>query len=100
MTERTKSDDDDYEEVFSSWFLIETTVAKPVVAVTPHVRDSTDTKDDVRFRVQQKRIERCMSLRDVASAIGCDERVLTSFERGQLLLRPEVIEKLRKLLKF
>lgn len=100
MTARSKSDDE-YEEVFSSWSLIETTAVKPVVAAAnPHVRDNAETKDDVRFRVQQKRIERCMSLRDVATAIGCDERVLTSFERGQLLLRPEVIEKLRKLLKF
>ena len=100
MTEGSKSDGE-YEEVFSSWSLIETTGVKPVVAdVAPQVRDSPETKDDVRFRVQQKRIERCMSLKDVAVAIGCDERVLTSFERGQLLLRPEVIDKLRKLLKF
>jgi ribosome-binding protein aMBF1 (putative translation factor) len=100
MTERSNKSDDEYEEVFSSWSLIETTGVKPVVADDVAPRDNPETKDDVRFRVQQKRIERCMSLKDVAVAIGCDERVLTSFERGQLLLRPEVIDKLRKLLKF
>ena len=88
-----------YTEVWSSWSLVEPPVAARLPFVTSK-EDTTNPKDEMRFRVQQRRIERCMSIADVAQQIQCDERVLAEYERGRLILRDDVVNHLKKLLRL
>lgn len=99
MTGDLKSDE--YHEVWSTWSITDP-IAKYKCATHVVHQDAptVNLRDEMRFRVQERRIERCMSIAEVAQAIQCDERVLASYERGKLILRDEVIERLRKLLKL
>lgn len=94
--------DDDYQEVWSTWSITDPIAKSKTNATKRVVQDAptVNVKDEMRFRVQERRIEQCMSITEVAQSIQCDERVLASYERGKLILRDEVIERLRKLFKL
>lgn len=93
--------DDDYQEVWSTWSVTAPATKKTAVPHEAVVQDApVNPRGEMRFRVQERRIERCMSISEVAKIIQCDERVLASYERGKLILRDEVIERLCKLFKL
>lgn len=83
-----------YIPVFQTWNMV-----RPGVHDAPFGgEDAVDgkTSHDVRHRVQQARVERRMTVRDIASNVGCDPGVFAAFERGSGILPTETMKKLLK----
>lgn len=93
----------EYVETRQTWTMVTPARRAPAPASGEVQRSSTHAvngADELRFRAQQTRIERCMSVFDVATAVKCDAKQISDFERGDGLLRDDVEKRLRTLLRL
>ena len=83
-----------YIPVFQTWHMV-----RPITQETPF--DGGDAVDgkanhDMRHRVQRARVERRMTVHEVAATVGCDPSVFAAFERGNGILPTDTMKKLMK----
>lgn len=85
-----------YKEVWQVWELVKPqaeTVLKDVVE-----QDVLERNNTFRFKMQTARIEKRMSIAELASAVKCEVALLASFERGLEVIDSQMQSELRKIL--
>lgn len=88
--------DDDYRQVWQTWKLVR---PKSQVAVSESTAEVTTVTYEVRFKVQQSRIDQHLSISDLAARIPhCDAQTLAAFEGGTGVLSEIMMRDLCKIL--
>lgn len=85
-----------YREVWQIWELVKPqpeTVLKDVVE-----QDVLERNNTFRFKMQTARIEKRMSIAELASAVKCEVALLASFERGLEVIDSQMQSELRRIL--
>lgn len=85
-----------YKEVYQTWSLIKT----QHLAVSDDVvqEESTDIPSTFRFKMQTARIEKRMSIAELATNVVCDVETLAAFERGAEVIDTGLQSRIRKVL--
>lgn len=76
------SDEDPYVRVYQTWELVRREAKRPVAEEPPNSNPRAAPTRELRERVQEKRIFRGWSVRDLATHVHCDAATLAEFERG------------------
>jgi len=80
-----------YREVYQTWHMVrERRTAHGNVEVTP-----APPPPDVRVKAQMARVEKQMAVADLAVHVQCSPETLAAFERGDEILAPEQLRRLR-----
>lgn len=83
-----------YRYAYQTWDLIRNCEKSKTVEVEQEGGGRESKNEDVRQRLQTARIERRISVSDLAGMIECDADALAAFERGERLLPPETMRRL------
>ena len=96
---------DEYQPVWQTWNLVQQSHHQPLnidnVSNAPTTGgERSCTGVDIRQMVQQARIQRRWSIDILASHVKCEPKTLAAFEREAEVLPPDVLERLRKILRI
>lgn len=95
-----------YQPMWQTWTLVRRTNParrdEKNAAREPTTDAATTARTDgaERERVQMARIERCMSIYELAQRVECDPETLSAFERGDEILSGEVQRAIRAVLRL
>lgn len=81
-----------YHEVFQTWQMVRErrAVHSTVEGTTP-----APPPADLRFKSQTTRVEKQMTVAELAVHVQCSPETLTAFERGDEILAPDQLRRLR-----
>ena len=83
-----------YHEVYQTWHMVrERRSAQGNAEVTP-----APPPADLRFKAQTARIEHQLTVADLAARVECTPETLSAFERGDEILAPDQLRRLRSVL--
>lgn len=85
-----------YKEVWQVWELVKPQPETVVKDVVEH--DVLERNNTFRFKMQTARIEKRMSIAELAAAVKCEVALLASFERGLEVIDSQMQSELRKIL--
>lgn len=95
--DEAKGNDDEYRPLWQHWDLVrpEGTGAPASCLLLPSSRPASL---DWRSRMQTARVERRMSISELAARVKCDASALAAFERGEEIMDASVQQRLKQAL--